>query len=580
MVNKINSKKKQKALIGWSIFAAVNLIIILVTLLVKAAVPKEGVDPWGSNAWLDAFLFLLNKVYLDNFLKQPALILGSLTLLGYLVVGRGIKDSLIGALKTIIGYLLLGIGSASLTGLAKPVFNEIKNLGQGVVPLDPYFSLASSNAFFGAGEGTSNIFSNSYVSLISFAFLAGFIVNIIMVALKKFTNTNSLMITGHVMLQQAAVVTTIFYIILFQDLRIFDGTINPGEQVGIIVMSGLFLGIYWAVGSSATLRGTNEVTQNSGFSIGHQQMLAIATTYKLGRLFGKKEDSAETKKLPSYLKIFEDNIFTQTVIISILFFILILILIIAKPDLLSKDWTSLKGELAVWNGTFGGANFVLNILGGAFKLVASLIAIMTGVRMFITELQQSFHGISEKVIPGAVVAVDVAAIYGFSINSVTFGFISGVIGQFLGVALMIGLAAIPGQNVVFVTIPLFITLFFNSGALGVYANASGGWKAAVILPGLIGLVEIIVVSFATKAISNTAGAFSPVDTGFIGMADWNLYFGILMWISSYHIVIAWILVPVTMIGLVVLAQIVDNGTQTKQTFLQKMLKLKTELVTN
>ncbi|SYV91798.1 Ascorbate-specific PTS system EIIC component, partial [Mesomycoplasma hyorhinis] len=95
--------------------------------------------------------------------------------------------------------------------------------------------------------------------------------------------------------------------------------------------------------------------------------------------------------------------------------------------------------------------------------------------MFITELQQSFHGISEKIIPGAVVAVDVAATYGFSINSVTYGFVSGVIGQFIAVGIMIGISAIPGNTYSNIAIPLFITLFFNSGSLGIYANASGGW---------------------------------------------------------------------------------------------------------
>ncbi|MBN3534831.1 PTS ascorbate transporter subunit IIC [Mycoplasma procyoni] len=582
MINEIKKSKKTKTLIGWSIFALINIVIILITLLVKAAIPTGKASAWSGEAWRDAFFFLLNKVYLDNFFKQPALLLGSLTLLGYLVIGRGIRESIIGSLKTIIGYLLLTIGSGTLVGLARPVFNEIKGLGgTGVVPLDPYFALSSANDFFSSGAKES-IFSNSYVSLISFAFLAGFVVNIIMVALKKFTNTNSLMITGHVMLQQAAVVTTILYIILFHDLRAFDGTITAGEQAGVVIMSGLLLGTYWAAGSTATVRGTNAVTQNAGFAIGHQQMLAIATTYKLGRFFGKKEDSAENKKLPSYLKIFEDNIFTQTIIILFLFAILFLILIIAKPGTLNNDWISFGKDLAIWNSTLGGANFVLNIVAGSLKIVAALIAIMTGVRMFITELQQSFHGISEKVIPGAVVAVDVAAVYGFSINSVTFGFLSGVIGQFIGVGLIIAISLIPGQKVVFVTVPLFITLFFNSGSLGVYANASGGWKATLFLPGIIGFLEILIVSFATKAISNSVVALgkSPVDTGFIGMADWNLFFGSLMWISSYHYIVAWILVSLAIIGFVFMGQIVDNGSQTKKTFLQKILKLNPVLVSN
>ncbi|WAM10413.1 hypothetical protein ONA24_06215 [Mycoplasmopsis cynos] len=70
-----------------------------------------------------------------------------------------------------------------------------------MVPLDPYFSLASQQNFFSNKDIFGN---NSYVSLISFSFILGFAINIIMVALKKWTNTNSLMITGRVMLQQSS----------------------------------------------------------------------------------------------------------------------------------------------------------------------------------------------------------------------------------------------------------------------------------------------------------------------------------------------------------------------------------------
>ncbi|VEU74199.1 Ascorbate-specific PTS system EIIC component [Mycoplasmopsis citelli] len=598
MIKKLDKKKKTGLIVGWSVFAAINIIIILITVLVKSAFPTQPekgtqIVAWSGDAVGKAFLFLFNRVYLDNFFKIPALLLGSLTFVGYMTMGRGLRQSVIGALKTIIGFLLLSIGSGTLISLAEPVFRGIKNIGgAGVVPLDPYFALASSNNFF------ANAFKgNDYTSLISFTFILGYIINMIMVALKRWTNTNSLMITGHVMLQQSAVVTTILYVILFRDFSLFQGTLSLGEQAGLVVISGILLGAYWATASTATTKGTNVVTQNAGFSIGHQQMLAIATSYKLGRFFGKKEDSAETKKLPSYLKIFEDNIFTQTVIVLILFLSLFAILLAVDhttvidgsfnkfidAEELNPELAKSKGPIkyTLWNGSFGGANFVVNIFGGSLKIVAALIAIITGVRMFITELQQSFHGISEKIIPGAVVAVDVAAVYGFSINSVTFGFISGVIGQFAGVGIVIALSFIPGQNFLFIAIPLFITLFFNSGSLGVYANASGGWKAALLLPGIIGFIEIIIISIATRAISNATsslGIISPVDSGFIGMADWNIFFGLLMWISSYNTVVAWILVVLAIFAMLAMGMIVDNGSQTKPTFLQKVLKLKPTLV--
>lgn len=96
------------------------------------------------------------------------------------------------------------------------------------------------------------------------------------------------MITGHIMLQQSAVVTSVFYVLLFRQIPIVDGELNAGSQAGLVLMSGLFLGIYWASATTATLKPTNLVTQNAGFAVGHQQMLGILTSYKLGRFFGKK----------------------------------------------------------------------------------------------------------------------------------------------------------------------------------------------------------------------------------------------------------------------------------------------------
>ncbi|MDW2892639.1 PTS ascorbate transporter subunit IIC [Mesomycoplasma ovipneumoniae] len=580
--------KKNKLLFGLLIFLAVNILIIGITLGVRMG--HNGED------FSTALVFLVRVVYLDNYLRQNPLLLGSLVLVGYLVLGRGARDAILGALKTAIGIFLLGIGAGTLVRLAAPVFGAIGDIKSGgVVPLDPYLGWTSAENFLQTSFGQAN----NFLTLASFTFIAAFIVNILMVLAKRFTNTNSIVITGHIMLQQSTVVTALLYMILFRSIPLLDdGAISAGSQVGLVLISGLFLGIYWATSSVATLKITNLVTQNAGFAVGHQQMLTLFTSYKMGRFFGNKEHSAENRKLPQSLKIFEDNIFTQTIIMLFLFAILFAIIIgyHGLENTVNDTYSGFTGKAAkigaTWNGSYSGANFVLIILGGVLQIIASLIAIMTGVRMFVTELQQSFHGISEKVIPGAVVAVDIAATYGFSINAVTYGFLGGVFGQFLAVFIAVGLAAIPGNNYSLVAIPLFITLFFNSGAMGVYANASGGWKAAFIVPAIIGFFEIIVISFGLKLVQNIADVGipvlqneagvpvlqNPVTTGFLGMGDWNLFFGLSLIIGQFHYVLGWIIIFVGMIGLILLGQGVDSTKQTKKTWLQKLLKVNVDLV--
>lgn len=581
--------KNKKLLFGLLIFLLINILIIGIILGVRMGKYQESFS--------SALNFLVRVVYLDNYLRQNPLLLGSLVLFGYLALGRGKVDAILGALKTAIGVFLLTVGSGGLVGLARPVFNAIGGIKEGgVVPLDPYLGWTSANNFLQKGFGAAN----DFLTLISFTFIFAFIINILMVLAKRFTNTNSIMITGHVMLQQSSIVTALLYVILFRTFPLLDdGAISTGSQVGLVLISGLFLGIYWATASGATLKITNLVTQNAGFAVGHQQMLSLFTSYKIGRFFGKKEQSAENRKLPSSLKIFEDNIFTQTIIILVLFAVLFAIIIgyhgienvinpkfngFAAPEsATSAAKTAAKEIGAAWNSSLGGANFVFLILGGVLKIVATLVALMTGVRMFVTELQQSFHGISEKIIPGAVVAVDIAATYGFSINAVTYGFLGGVFGQFLAVFVTIGLAAIPGNNFSLVAVPLFITLFFNSGAMGVFANASGGWKASFIVPTIIGFFEIIIISFALKLIQNISGegiplAQNPVATGFLGMGDWNLFFGLVLIIGQFHFVVGWIAIIVAILLLILLGQAVDSTNQTKKTWLQKLLKVEVDLI--
>lgn len=581
--------KNKKLLFGLLIFLLINILIIGITLGVRMGKYQESFS--------SALNFLVRVVYLDNYLRQNPLLLGSLVLFGYLALGRGKVDAILGALKTAIGVFLLTVGSGGLVGLARPVFNAIGGIKEGgVVPLDPYLGWTSANNFLQKGFGAAN----DFLTLISFTFIFAFIINILMVLAKRFTNTNSIMITGHVMLQQSSIVTALLYVILFRTFPLLDdGAISTGSQVGLVLISGLFLGIYWATASGATLKITNLVTQNAGFAVGHQQMLSLFTSYKIGRFFGKKEQSAENRKLPSSLKIFEDNIFTQTIIILVLFAVLFAIIIgyhgienvinpkfngFAAPESATSAAKTAAKEIGeAWNSSLGGANFVFLILGGVLKIVATLVALMTGVRMFVTELQQSFHGISEKIIPGAVVAVDIAATYGFSINAVTYGFLGGVFGQFLAVFVTIGLAAIPGNNFSLVAVPLFITLFFNSGAMGVFANASGGWKASFIVPTIIGFFEIIIISFALKLIQNISGegiplAQNPVATGFLGMGDWNLFFGLVLIIGQFHFVVGWIAIIVAILLLILLGQAVDSTNQTKKTWLQKLLKVEVDLI--
>ncbi|ASU14573.1 hypothetical protein CIB43_00685 [Mesomycoplasma hyopneumoniae] len=119
--------------------------------------------------------------------------------------------------------------------------------------------------------------------------------------------------------------------------------------------------------------------------------------------------------------------------------------------------------------------------------------------------------------------------------------------------------------------------------MGVFANASGGWKASFIVPTIIGFFEIIIISFALKLVQNISGegiplAQNPVATGFLGMGDWNLFFGLVLIIGQFHFVVGWIAIIVAILLLILLGQAVDSTNQTKKTWLQKLLKVEVDLI--
>ncbi len=301
-------------------------------------------------------------------------------------------------------------------------------------------------------------------------------------------------------MQQAA---TAFWLILFCFPQL-------GDTPMLIIMS-LILGLYWAVGSNLTVEISQDLTDGGGFCVAHQQMFGIAFfSYLSKKLFGNKKNSKriEDIQLPGFMSIFNENM-VSTAILMMIFFGAIM-------AVLGKDYfieTKVLKE---------GASFFMYVVDTSLKFAVYLAILQLGVRTFVTELTNSFQGISNTFLPGAVPGIDCAATYGFgSPNAVTIGFLFGALGQFIAI---IALLLLKSPTIV---IAGFVPVFFDNATIAVYANNKGGIKAAMLFPFISGLCQV----FGSALIAGAVGL--AAHGGYLGMWDWAVVWPIFTVIMKY-----------------------------------------------
>lgn len=408
--------------------------------------------------------------FFQKMLIEPTIIIGSLVAVGYILGKKSAVKVITGTLSSMVGLMLVLFGGTQFTSTFKPITDAV-NAAYGIKGylMDPYAMKAATQQALGENFG-----------LVGYVFVIGFFVNLLLVLLSRFTRAKGIFLTGNtgVAHSQAVLWLVVYWFKL--------------PWIPAIVLSGIMLGIYWAFSTTLAIKPVAFITNNGGFTIGHNQTMGIWFFSKFAHVFGNPEkDDAENLKLPGWLGIFNHNVTSVAIIMTIFTGTFLLTTGIDNVQRMAKN-----------------QHWILYIFTLGLNFSMYMIILLQGVRMMVGEVSASFKGIQEKLIPNAVPAVDVAALLPYSTNAATIGFIMCTMGTVFSMIILIILKS------PIMVLPGFVPLFFAGGPIGVVANKYGGYKSAIICGFLLGIIQ----TFGSVWAIHLSGLMDGI--GWTGMFDW------------------------------------------------------------
>ncbi|WP_018652155.1 PTS ascorbate transporter subunit IIC [Actinobacillus capsulatus] len=411
---------------------------------------------------MDSILF-----FILDILKVPSVLVGLIALVGLVARKKALPDIIKGTVKTILGFLVLSGGATVLLSSLTPLggmFEHAFNV-QGIIPNN---------------EAIVSMAIEKYGTATALIMAFGMVANIIVA---RFTRLKFIFLTGHHTFYMACMIGVIL-------------TVAGFEGIQLVFVGALTLGLIMAFFPAIAHRYMRQVTGSNDVGFGHFGTLGYVLAGAIGQAVGKSSKSTEEMDLPKNLSFLRDS----SISISLTMMVIYYVLAIAS----GSEYVSTLS---------GGQHYLVYATIQAITFAAGVYVILQGVRLILAEIVPAFTGFSEKLVPDAKPALDCPIVFPYAPNAVLIGFLASFAGGVISLAVL-------GQLNWVLILPGVVPHFFCGATAGVFGNATGGRRGAIIGAFAHGVLITFLPVFLLPVLGSLGfvnTTFSDADFGGVGI---------------------------------------------------------------
>jgi PTS system ascorbate-specific IIC component len=403
----------------------------------------------------------------NGLFGEPALMLGLIAFTGLFLQKQPVQKLLSGTIKTMIGFKLMQIGASetgsSLSNLSAVIQNSFQIIG--IIPHN---------------ETITAMTQINYGKEMAVILLIGMIVHLV---IARFTPIKYIFLSGHHMLFMAALLAGLL-------------VSSAMETWQTMLIGGIVLAGSMSTAPLLSQRYVRKVIGGDQFAIGHFNSFGYLIAGFVGSVLKPKKQQEKPLKKTKLTVLFQDHM----VVIFGFTFILFAIASVFSP----------QGSI---ESMFAGRHFIIVSIIQATWFAGGCYIVLAGVRMMLAEIVPAFKGIADRIVPGAIPALDCPVLYSYAPVAAVTGFLLSFVGGLGAMTMMMQLQYT-------VIIPGIIPNFFSGGAAGVIAYQMGGKRGLVVASLIHGFILTLLPVFLVPLLTNLGylrTTFADSDFSIVGI---------------------------------------------------------------